>query len=79
MINKLLLLLKHQRVILFIMHNTLIISDFIEKYKLVIDQTTYKGEELLLKILELKDDEIQNVIIKKKLIVKTCIIIKRKN
>jgi hypothetical protein len=54
-------------------------SGFLEKYKLIIDQTTYKDEELLLKILELKEDEIQNVIIKKNQIGKTCIIIKRKN
>jgi len=54
-------------------------SGFLEKYKLIINQTTYKDEELLLKILELKEDEIQNVIIKKNQIGKTCIIIKRKN
>lgn len=43
-------------------------SDFIEKYKFLIDETAYEGRELLLKIVELKEDEIQSVIIEKNLI-----------
>lgn len=36
-------------------------SDFIEKYELVIDQTPCKDKEFLLKILELKEDEIKDI------------------
>lgn len=54
-------------------------SDFLEKYELVIDQTTYEDKELLLKILELKEDEIKNVKIKKEPMRKICIQIKPKN
>jgi hypothetical protein len=53
-------------------------SDFLEKYELVIDQTTYEDKELLLKILELKEDEIKNVKIKKEPMRKIYIQIKLK-
>lgn len=52
-------------------------SDLMKKYKMVVDTTTYENDKLLMKVLELKEDEIKNIQIRKDPGGKTCIQIQK--